>query len=93
MNLPNSNQVENRDKVNGLWISELKANDRGVKRLAHFVDVDETLILFEIENKDGVEFYESKKPFPYSSAYKHVARGLYGLCMMKGITKSKKTNW
>lgn len=93
MNLPNSNQVVNRDKVNGLWISELAPNSRGVKRLAHFVNVDETLILFEIENKEGVEFYESKKPFPYSSAYKHVARGLYGLCMMKGITKSKKTNW
>lgn len=93
MNLPKTNQVANRVKTNKLWISELQPNDRGVLRLAHIVDVDETLILFEIQNDDGIEFYESKKPFPYSSAYKHVARGLYGLCMMKGITKSKRKDW
>jgi len=93
MNLPNTNQVTNRNKTNELWISELAPNSRGVLRLAHYLDNEETLILFEIQNDDGIEFYESRKPFPYSSAYKHVARGLYGLCMMKGITKSKNKNW
>lgn len=92
MTIPTSNQVAKRIETDDMWISELKQNDRGVIRIAHN-KTDDTLIYFEIQNKDGIEFYESKRDFSYLTAYKYVARGLYYKGMSKGITTSKFKDW
>lgn len=92
MATPNTNQVSKRVQTEELWISELMPNDRGVLRIAHH-KTDETLIFFEIENNDGIQYYESKREFTYQTAYKYVARGLYFKGMSKGITKSQFRDW
>lgn len=92
MAIPNTNQVSKRVQTEELWISELMPNDRGVLRLSHH-KTDETLIFFEIENNDGIQYYESKREFTYQTAYKYVARGLYFKGMSKGITKSQFRDW
>lgn len=93
MTQPKTNQVANRVKTIELWISELMPNKRGVLRIAHSVDVENTLIYFEIQNDDGIEYYQSKREFSYQTAYKYVARGLYFKGMSKGITKSQFRDW
>jgi hypothetical protein len=86
---PTTNQVAKRIETDDMWISELKENDRGVIRIAHD-KTEDTFIYFEIQNKSGIEFYESKRDFSYLTAYKYVARGLYFKGMSKGIRKTDR---